>query len=137
MDSLQSEVAGLTIKLQEKEDEIKALREEMAKTTEKPWKMQLQQKKYATKLSVINENILACENALLENFHLATLVEGLQREIEMLTHKVDFFCKTEVNLTNLTCVLHLSTSFNVQSYLCTPSFNVDSLKLPSEGCTGT
>jgi len=99
MDSLQSEVANLKIKLQEKEDEMKALREEMGviskdyrKAMETITQMQLQQTRYATKLS---ENNLACENALLENFHLATLVKDLQKEIETLTHKVDFLCKTE------------------------------------------
>jgi len=170
MDSLQSEVADLTIKLQEKEDEIIALKEEIGvmskdyrKAMETITQKQLQKKKYVTKLSVINENNLACENILLENFHLATLVDDLHREIEMLTHKVDFLCKTEDENSVAFCfqmmdggkqyspairalyytlladqVPSAKASKIVRAVLkCfVPSVNVDSLKLPSEGCAG-
>jgi len=78
------------MKLHEKQDEMKTLREEMKiisedyrNSMETITQMQLQQRKYATKLSVRNENNLACENALFENFHLATLVEDLQKEIQI------------------------------------------------------
>ena len=99
MNSLQTEVKSLTIQLQEKEEELKALREEMG-VINKEYKsvteiITQQQKKYATKFSVSKENDLACENAFFENFRLATLVEDLQKEIEMLTQKVDSLCSTE------------------------------------------
>jgi len=86
IDSLQSEIASLKIEFQEKEDEMKAVREEMKiiienyrNVMETITQMQLQQRKYATKLSVRNENNLACESALFENLHLATLVKDLQK----------------------------------------------------------
>ena len=165
MNSLQTEVKSLTIQLQEKEEELKALREEMG-VINKEYKsvteiITQQQKKYATKLSVSKENDLACENSFFENFRLATLVEDLQKEI--LTQKVDSLYSTENENSIAFCfqtmdngkryspairelyytlladqVPPAKASKIVRAVLkCfIPSVNMDNLKLPSEGCAG-
>lgn len=126
--------------------------------------MQIQQEKYAAKLSYKKENILECENALIVNFMLTGLVDDLQKEIETLANKVDSFHSTvdEKNLVEF-CFQTVDGGRQyypaVQSLYYTlladqippakvsriikavlkcfiPSINVDDLRLPSEGCAG-
>jgi len=68
VDSFQSEAASLTVKLLEKEDELKFLRTEMESMRAARRSIievkQLQQQKCKHKLSVSKEKILQCEEAL-------------------------------------------------------------------------